>query len=1077
MRIVFAILMIWAWAGMAIAADKPVIGPAPSWVKPLPLPKAAAGSKDAAVVVLLQDQQALLERGRQTVYSEFAIGIQTPQGLAAGNLALPWRPDMDVLTIHKVHILRGDKVIDVLASGQTFTIVRREANLDQAMLDGVLTATLQPEGLQVGDVVNTAMSVSSSDPTLKGHSEHIVGGWNGLPVTRAHLRVQWPSELPIRIRQTEGLPSLKPRTEGATTGVEVTLDNMEAFQPPNRAPQRYRMIRMVEFSDFKSWSDLAELMAPLYATAAVLPTQGPLHNEFLKIKALPPDPKARAEAALALVQDRVRYVALAMGDGGLVPADAQTTWSRRFGDCKGKTALLLALLHALDIEAEPVAVSTVFGDGLDQRLPMVGLFNHVLVRARIGGRTYWLDGTRTGDKRLDAITVPAFHWGLPLVARSGALVSMVPPPPAQPIEEVAIHMDATAGLSVPAPTRIEMISRGDAAVTTNLILANIDGAARERSLRDYWKERYDFIDVKSTKVTFDPDRKELRIAMEGEARMDWDGGLYETDNTGVGYKADFSREPGANADAPFAVPYPYFQRTVQTILLPPGFGGSAIDDSAQVNETIAGIEYRRSATLSGTTFRIEKTERSVASEFSARDAPAAQARLRALAEKTVYVRKPRGYQRTERETADILASTPEDAEAFLDRGRLQLDAGRYDAAIADFDRAAALDPKSVWPIANRGIARVWKGDEPGAARDIDAAYAMEPRNPVIFRARGLLALRKGETAAAIAAFTTVLEIEPDNAFALGHRANAYSASGNEERALADAAAAIKLSPGWVGLYLLRANLLRDRGEEKQALAEAAAVTSANPGEPLAHVTAGRIYAAFKRDTEAMRAFERAIAIKPEAYIYVNRSEVRPKDDLAGRRADLDAALRIDPKLPDAVAAKAGLQQDSGDDAGAIQTWSAALAAAPGDFHFLIGRGGALARAGKTAPAETDFAAARAKAAGPGDWNSLCWAKATAGLSLESALEDCNAALRGKPEASSYLDSRGLVLLRLGRLDQAAADYDRALALRPQLAPSLLGRALVRARKGDKAGAAADRAAALKSDPAIEKEFHGYGLKL
>ena len=60
----------------------------------------------------------------------------------------------------------------------------------------------------------------------------------------------------------------------------------------------------------------------------------------------------RAQAALGLVQDRIRYVALAMGTGGLVPADAATTWSRRFGDCKGKTVLLLAMLRALGVTTE-----------------------------------------------------------------------------------------------------------------------------------------------------------------------------------------------------------------------------------------------------------------------------------------------------------------------------------------------------------------------------------------------------------------------------------------------------------------------------------------------------------------------------------------------------------------------------------------------------------------------------------------------------------------------------------------------------------------------------------------------------
>ena len=39
---------------------------------------------------------------------------------------------------------------------------------------------------------------------------------------------------------------------------------------------------------------------------------------------------------------------------------------------------------------------------------MSSLFNHVLVRARIAGREYWLDGTRIGDSSLANLTVPDF---------------------------------------------------------------------------------------------------------------------------------------------------------------------------------------------------------------------------------------------------------------------------------------------------------------------------------------------------------------------------------------------------------------------------------------------------------------------------------------------------------------------------------------------------------------------------------------------------------------------------------------------------------------------------------------------
>jgi hypothetical protein len=543
-----------ALTGAAYAADKPLIGPTPVWVKPVaPLP-APAKPDEAPVRVLLSDQQMALEPGRQTVYSETTVKIQTPQGLAAGNISLPWRPETDVLTVHKLLIRRGDQTIDVLKSGQTFTVLRREQNLESATLDGVLTANIQPEGLQVGDTLEFAASISSSDPVLKGHVEQIAAAWNGFPIGRAHLRMQWPTTLPTRLRQTASLPALKPTKAGDTSSVELSLDNVEPIIPPRGAPGRYGIGRLVEVTDFASWADLRALMAPLYDKAAVIAAQGPLRLELERIQKLSPDPKVRTEAALALVQDRVRCVALAMGAGGYVPADAETTWARRFGDCKGKTALLLALLHAMGIDAESVAVSTVFGDGLDARLPMVGLFNHVLVQASVDGRTYWLDGTRMGDTSLDRLATPNFGWGLPLLAKGAALVRMLPSPLSVPTQDVSIRINASKGISAPAPARIEVIMRGDEAIGTNAALANLVGEARDRTLKEYWKGLYDFIDVRTTSASFDQKAGELRLSMEGEAKLDWANGNYQTDGTNVGYRADFSRDPGPDKDAPFAVP-------------------------------------------------------------------------------------------------------------------------------------------------------------------------------------------------------------------------------------------------------------------------------------------------------------------------------------------------------------------------------------------------------------------------------------------------------------------------------------------------------------------------------------------
>ncbi|RZF60545.1 tetratricopeptide repeat protein [Sphingomonas populi] len=1063
-------------ASAAQAEDKPEVAPAPAWVKQIPISTDQTAPDQTPVRVLLSDQQVSFERGSETVYTEVAFKIQTSQGLAAGNISFPWRPGIDILTVHKLQIRRGDQIIDVLGSGQTFTVLRREQNLENATIDGVLTANIQPEGLQVGDIVDFAASITSSDPTMKGHVEEIAAAWNGFAVSRAHLRMQWPTALPVRFRETGGLPPLKPIKTGGLTSVEFSLDNVQPIQPPKGAPLRYQLGRMIDVTDFGSWAELGALMAPLYEKATVLPEHSPLRVELDRIEKLSADPKIRAEAALALVQDRVRYVALMMGAGGYVPADAELTWSRRYGDCKGKTALLLSLLHAMDIQAEPVVVNALAGDGIDARLPMVGLFNHVLVRATVGGQTYWLDGTRTGDTSLDRLSVPNFGWGLPLVASQAALVRMVASPLDQPTRETKLRIDARAGLTIPAPTTVETTIRGDDAVVTNASLNATSGNARDEALRQYWKGEYDFIDVTSASATFDPKMREEHLVMEGSAKMDWSSDWYETDGTSIGYKADFSRDPGPNRDAPFAVVFPYYNQMTETIILPVGFAYEGQINDADVNRTIAGVEYRRHADFKDHVFTIERTEKSITPEFPAKDAPAAQTALRALAGKTIYIKKPASYHETDAELAASLATTPTTADSFVARGYALLERDRYDDAIKDFDRALALDPKNANALAERGTARVYINDYGTATTDLEAAAAIDARNAVVFCARGLMAERKGEIKTAIAAFATALEIDPDNSFALYHRADAYHRDGNNDAALLDAQAALKQTPGSGEMRLLRANIFRALGRPEESLKEAAALEAAAPDDTYAQVVAANLYHALHHDADAWRAYERALAVKPSPFIYINRSYAHSKSDVGARQADIDAALKLDPTDAEAVYAKAQLQVDTGDFSGAVATYTTALGREPKNSNLLVGRGIAYARSGDKVRAEKDFAQARAATAAPVDFNNLCWIKATAGVALESALTDCNAALAKQPDESMFLDSRALVFLRLGRLDEAQVDYDRALTTRPKQTSSLFGRGVVWARKGDKAKSDADVAAALKIDPAIRETFEGYGVK-
>ncbi len=1183
---VTALLLVGTSSAAAVAADELKFGAPASWIVPRPIPETSNAPADAPIAVMMADQQIALQPGKISVYAETAIKIQNGQGLAIGNLSLPWDPTTSTVTVHKLAIHRGRDVIDVLASGQKFQTVRREGNLELAVLDGRLTANIQPEGLQVGDVLDLAMTIETADPVLKGHVETIFANWNGMPFRSARALLLWPKSINLKFRKSDGLPALKMGTNADMNSAEINLENVQPLLAPKGAPLRFTLGRTAEASDYKSWSQVADLLIPYYQKAGVIPPSGPLRGEAERIRAATDDPVRRAELALALVQDRIRYVALLMGAGGYVPSSAETTWSRRFGDCKAKTALLLALLHEYGIDAIPAAVNSQAGDALTGRLPMLSLFDHVLVRAKIKGRTYWLDGTRTGDASLEMIPTPDFNWVLPLTPGAD-LSALSADPLISPGVETTVFIDATSGIYATAPFKAERVLRGDLAKALQPTLAQLTSAQLDQTMREYWRNIYDFVAISSASFSYDRQKAELKLSMTGNAKLDWKDGWFNVPEAGLAYEPDLERASGPNHDAPWAIAFPSYERARVNIQLPPGFSRNRSKPVTPVKETLAGIEYVRTAEYKNDVFSMEKSERSIRPEVSHADALAAQARLKALADEDIYLRVPDDYRATEEDIQSRMADKPASESGLLDRGLLLMSKGKWDEAISDFSEAHKLEPGSAWPLANRGLSYAWKRDFAAADRDLSAAEKIDPGNTVSLHGRGLIAemkgdfvaaldiftkllakdsndsfslshrtvalemlgrtdeaikafddriaaqpnndeilaqraltyfraknydraekdltavlalkpqsvpawllvgeiaQRKGDSKKAIEAYSKIIEIEPDNALAVVNLAQAYRDNGDDAKALADSERALSKKPDTPELRLLRANIYINKGDTAAVAREAELMSRDNPKSDYAQVAAGKIFAKLGMRQAAMAAFDRALSISPEAYIYINRAQARPLSDAKGRLADLEQAISLDPNSAEALDLKSWELQRQGKYDEALRVNEQAIKSGVASGFFVSGRSddplkltraAILYRAGRAAEAEQIFKEQRAAATTYSDFNSLCWREGTVGAVLESALDDCRQSLKLKPEDPGTFDSLGLALFKLGRLDEALDAYNRAIAKRSD-ATSLLGRALIYHAKGNSEMTEADRKAALKLDPEIEETFAEYGLKL
>lgn len=90
------------------------------------------------------------------------------------------------------------------------------------------------------------------------------------------------------------------------------------------------------------------------------------------------DRREQARAIYDWVSQHVRYVAIELGQGGLIPHDANWTLNNQFGDCKDHAVLFASLLKAKNIPAELVLINTRPLYELTS-VPVVADFDHAIV--------------------------------------------------------------------------------------------------------------------------------------------------------------------------------------------------------------------------------------------------------------------------------------------------------------------------------------------------------------------------------------------------------------------------------------------------------------------------------------------------------------------------------------------------------------------------------------------------------------------------------------------------------------------------------------------------------------------------
>lgn len=809
-----------ASAAPAWANDKPVYAPVPDWVKPAPPVDMAAIGEDAPILLIIDQQQRIAD-GQVWHYMESATRIASPQILAqAGTIQLPWSPDRGELVVHSASILRGGETIDLLTGGKQLSVIRREQKLEQMQLDGMLTATMPVEGLRVGDVLRLRFSTTRKDPTLGGEVQ------SSLPLFAEPMRVQfgrarliWPEAAKVNWKSYAGFA--KPQLSSIAGGyreVSVSLPIGKQVEVPKDAPARFQPMTFVDATSYPDWAAVARTMAPLYASKGLIETGSSLAKEVAAIAAASTDPRVRAAGALQLVQDKVRYLFNGMAQGNYVPQTPAETWSVRYGDCKAKSLLLLAILNELGIEAEAVLVHSSLGDLLPTRLPMPGAFDHVIVRATIGGESVWLDGTSGGDRLADLGNVPPFRNGLPLRAAGAELIALPARPSARPDADAEIELDQTAGIHMPAPFAAKLTLRGEvvqmlraanAAVGKAEIEKIVSGAIDDYAANSTYTQR---------NLSFDDAAGTAVITAAGITYPDWTREnerfrlTLDSAVQGIGFEPDRSR--AAWRDIPVSTGSPGHVRVRTSYRLPGGGAGFAFEGDEKLPAQIAGRVLARQTSLTGGVLTVEDRRIATGAEVAPADIGAARQQLAQAKTRLLRAVAPAAYPQRWQEVAAARKS------------------GALQKILAAYGQRIANDPNEAEGYSHRAWFHERVFDYPSAIKDMDKAIALEPSVESYLR-RAALLQSTGQFDKAIVDADAARELDPGSSAAISTTINLLGDKGRRAEALEMVERQIEAGGKEKSGYLaIKADLLADDGRADEGLAVLDAAVTAHPGNPM-----------------------------------------------------------------------------------------------------------------------------------------------------------------------------------------------------------------------------------------------------
>ena len=371
----------------------------------------------SADVLILEDQDTFVfDAEGRAVHSQYLLYKVLTQRGADGwsDLSVTWEPWHEVRPTFHARVITPDSAVHPLDSN-TVTDAPAKENEDNVFSDRRVMRAPLP-AIAPGSLVEEEETSTETSPFFGAGSLQRFYFGRSAPVQHARLVLDAPSSLPLRYN-LQLLSDLQPQRVESDGRVRITFDHgpLDPFDDAQYfLPSDVPAYPNVAFSTGNSWQQVAEEYGKI-VDKQIAPAD--LKSVVARLIAGKNSRDQKTAAILQYLDREVRYTGVEFGDAAVVPHSPTETLSRKYGDCKDKAVLLVAMLRVANIPAY-IALLNV-GTRLDMPLdlPGMGMFDHAIVFVP-GPPDLWIDATDE-YARLGQLPV-SDQERLALVTRPGA---------------------------------------------------------------------------------------------------------------------------------------------------------------------------------------------------------------------------------------------------------------------------------------------------------------------------------------------------------------------------------------------------------------------------------------------------------------------------------------------------------------------------------------------------------------------------------------------------------------------------------------------------------------------------------